>query len=87
MPENSSTMANTDLVNKGSQFFSFLFQEKKVNIQNILALIGFFIDRGSTLASSSDERELCFEAAKMYLIMICIPGSMAFRVFHRMLYM
>lgn len=90
MPENSSSTFNTDLLNKGdkgAKFWSFLFQEKKVNIQNLLALTGFFIDRGSTLASSFDERELCFEAAKMYLTMICIPGSMAFRVFHQMLYM
>ncbi|KAI9554187.1 hypothetical protein GHT06_019459 [Daphnia sinensis] len=87
MPENTSSTFNTDLLNKGAKFWSFLFQEKKLNIQNLLALTGFFIDRGSTLASSFDERELCFEAAKMYLTMICIPGSMAFRVFHQMLYM
>ncbi|XP_057375119.1 condensin-2 complex subunit D3-L-like [Daphnia carinata] len=87
MPENSSSTFNTSLLDKGAKFWGFLFQEKKVNIQNLLALTGFFIDRGSTLASSFDERELCFEAAKMYLTMICIPGSMAFRVFHQMLYM
>ena len=85
MPENTSAAVN--LTNNGSRFWSFLFQERKVNIHSLLALIGFFIDRGSTLSSSHEERQRCFEAAKMYFTMICIPGSMAFRVFHQMLYM
>jgi hypothetical protein len=75
MPENTSAAVNTNLTSNGSRFWSFLFQEKKVKIQSLLALIGFFIDRGSTLASSHEDRQRCFEAAKMYLTMICIPGN------------
>jgi hypothetical protein len=68
MPENTSAAVNINLTNNGFRFWSFLFQEKKVNIQSLLVLIGFFIDRGSTLSSTHEECQRCFEAAKMYLV-------------------
>ena len=84
--ENISTATNSH-TSKGAQFWGFLFQTEKINIQSFLALIGYFIDRGSNLASSNEERQRCFEAAKLYFTLICIPGSMAFRVYHEMLFM
>lgn len=83
--ELTSTLVGSQ-TNKGSKFWRFLFQESKVNIQSLLALIGFFIDRGCTLSSNSADRQRCFGAAELYLTMICIPGSMAFGVYHQMLF-
>lgn len=72
--------------NRGAQFWGFLFREEKIDAKSFLALVGFLIDRGSSLTSSAEEHQKCFLAAKLYLTMVCIPGSMAFGVFHQMLY-
>lgn len=73
--------------NRGAQFWGFLLNEQKLNLKSLQALLGFAIDRGCGLTCSTQERQLCFSAAKLYLTTICIPGSMAFGVFHQMLYM
>lgn len=77
---------NSQHSNNGAQFWSFLFRDQQIKLDNLLALIGFLVDKGSTLSSSNQEKKQCFEAAKLYLTMICVPGSMAFRVYHQMLF-
>lgn len=72
--------------NRGAQFWRFLFQEENIDIKGLLALMGYLVDRGSLLSSNAQDRNKCFLAAKLYLSMICIPGSMAFGVYHQMLY-
>ena len=78
--------AGAQASNRGSKFWGFILREEKLNIKSLLALLGYIIDRGSALTSSPEERNKCFTAAKLYLSIICIPGSMAFGVFHQMLY-
>lgn len=78
---------SADSSNRGSQLWKLLFQEEKINIDGLLALLGFFIDRGSPLSCDFiRDRERSFHAAKLYFAMISVPGSMAFRVFHQMLF-
>ena len=67
--------------------WSFLIQEEKLDLQSLIALLGYLIDKGNLLTSSTEDRERCFVAANLYLILICIPGSMAFRIYHQMLYL
>ena len=73
--------------NNGSSFWSFLLQEEKLDLQPLIALIGFLIDKGSVLSSCPEDQEKCFAAANLYLVLVCVPGSMAFRVYHQMLYL
>ena len=85
--ENSQHSHIARATSNGSSFWSFLIQEEKLDLQALLALLAFFIDRGSVLSSLSEDHEKGFAAANLYLVLICIPGSMAFRVYHQMLYL
>lgn len=88
--EATSTSINVPAVessNRGSQLWRFLFQEEKLNIDSLLAVLGFLMDRGCSLSCDFiRDRERCFHAANLYFAMISVPGSMAFRVFHQMLF-
>ena len=73
--------------NNDARFWNFLFQEEKFDLQRLQALLGFLLEKGSRLSCQSEDRQRCFSAANFYLTLISIPGSMAFNVFHEMLYL
>ena len=85
--ENSHQINSAQPTCNQSSFWSFLIQDEKLDLQSLVALLAFLIDKGSLLTSLPEEREKCFAAANLYLVLICIPGSMAFRVYHQMLYL
>ena len=82
---NVSTVNNSSASNQEARLWSHLFPEDTLN--KFLALLGFFIDKGGLLTSDAQDRQKCFAAAKLYLTLISMPGSMAFRIFHQVLYM
>lgn len=80
-----SSVNNSSASNLEARLWSQLFPEQTSN--SFLALLGFFIEKGGLITSNSQDRQKCFAAAKLYLTIISMPGSMAFRIFHQVLYM
>ena len=82
---NGSSVNNSSASNQEARLWSQLFPEQTLN--TFLALLGFYIEKGGVLTSNSQDRQKCFAAAKLYLTVVSMPGSMAFRIFHQVLYM
>ena len=71
----------------GAKFWAHLMQRESCSIESLVALVGCLIDKGSAPTSVPEAQERCFAAASLYLTLICVPGSMAFKAFHKMLYL
>lgn len=72
----------------GAKFWGYLMQKDNFNIHSLVALVGFLIDKGAECQTSQpDTQEKCFAAADLYLTLVCVPGAMAFKIFHKMLYL
>lgn len=55
-------------------------------IKTLVALLFYFIEKGLRLESSSSEREMCFKATNLYFLLLALPGSGAFEIFHAVLF-
>ncbi len=59
----------------------FYFRYKK-----LLALLFYLLDRGQRLESRAFERDQCCRAAGLYFVLLSLPGSGAFSIFHPVLF-
>ena len=59
----------------------------RIKIKNLMALMCYYVHVGQKYDASQAERGLCCQAACLYFLILCIPGSNAFRVFHPVLYL
>lgn len=60
---------------------------KILNIKFMLAFFSYYIHKGQRYDSNEDDRELGIHSSSMYLLLLSIPGSNAFRVFHPVLFL
>ncbi len=63
-------------------FVTILFCRYK----KLLALLFYLLDRGQRLDCRSFERDHCCRAASLYFVLLSIPGSGAFSIFHPVLF-
>lgn len=52
----------------------------------LIGLLFYFLDRGQKLNASAEDREFCLKATSLYFILLGVPGSGAFKIFHPVLY-
>lgn len=57
-----------------------------LNVRGLLAMLGYIIKAGQHAETDDDSRQACLEATSLYLMLLTIPGSNAFRVYHPNLY-
>lgn len=57
-----------------------------INVRSLLAMLGYIIKAGQHAETDHDSREACLEATSLYLMLLTVPGSTAFRVYHSNLY-
>lgn len=56
------------------------------DLKGLMALMFYYCSRGQRYDARETERELGIQAASLYFLLLCIPGSNAFRVFHPVMY-
>ena len=54
--------------------------------KKLIALLFYLLDRGQRLEAKSFEREQCCRAAGLYFVLLSLPGSGAFSIFHPVLF-
>lgn len=57
-----------------------------INVRRLLAMLGYIMKAGQHAETDDDSREACLEATSLYLMLLTVPGSNAFRVYHPNLY-
>ena len=60
--------------------------EQNIKYKVLVALLYHYLERGLEMASGEQERNLAIQAAGLYLVLLGIPGSGAFKIFHPVLY-
>ncbi|KAK7068040.1 hypothetical protein SK128_002160, partial [Halocaridina rubra] len=65
----------------------WILLSENVNVKALKGLLFFFIHRGQRYDAREEDRELGIKAASLYFLLLCVPGSNAFRIFHPVLYM
>ncbi|XP_076046564.1 chromosome associated protein D3 [Oratosquilla oratoria] len=81
----TSDSNNADEYSRYSKFWIDL--SENTNTKSLLALMFFYIHRGQRYDAKEEGRELGVQASSLYFLLLCVPGSSAFRIFHPVLYL
>ncbi|XP_076289240.1 condensin-2 complex subunit D3 isoform X2 [Lasioglossum baleicum] len=57
-----------------------------IKVRALLAILGYIMQSGQGKEADDDSRQACLYATNLYFILLAIPGSSAFNVFHPNLY-
>ncbi|GAA6088976.1 condensin-2 complex subunit D3 [Tachysurus ichikawai] len=63
-----------------------LFGENGMSVKSLVAVLACFILGAKTKSSSVEQRRYSLQAASLYLLLLRIPGSVANKVFHQILF-
>ncbi|KAM9449550.1 condensin-2 complex subunit D3 [Clarias gariepinus] len=63
-----------------------VFGENEVSVKSLIAVLASFILGAKSKTSSVEQRRHALQAASLYLLLLRIPGSVANRVFHQILF-
>ncbi|XP_062864703.1 condensin-2 complex subunit D3 [Trichomycterus rosablanca] len=63
-----------------------VFGENDVSVRSLMALLASFILGAKTKSPSVEQRRHSLQAASLYLLLLKIPGSIANKVFHQILF-
>ena len=66
--------------------FWTIMTEQNMKFKVLVALLYHYLERGQKMASGDQERQLAIQAAGLYLVLIGLPGSETFEIFHPGLY-
>lgn len=69
-----------------SEFSWHALMVLNINVRGLLAMLGYIMKTGQHAETDEDSRQACLEATSLYLMLLTIPGSNAFRVYHPNLY-
>ncbi|XP_076054806.1 condensin-2 complex subunit D3-L-like isoform X2 [Oratosquilla oratoria] len=82
---NADNNVENDQVSRYSKFWVNL--SENTNTKSLLALLFFYIHRGQRYDAKEEAREVGIQASSLYFLLLCVPGSSAFRLFHPVLYL
>lgn len=57
-----------------------------VKVRALLAVLGYVMKSGQRREADEDSRQSCLYATNLYFVLLAVPGSSAFNVFHPNLY-
>ncbi|XP_030643580.1 condensin-2 complex subunit D3 [Chanos chanos] len=63
-----------------------VFGENEISAKSLVALLSYFILAAKTKTPSVEQRLYALQAASLYLLLLKIPGSVANKVFHQILF-
>uniref|UniRef100_A0AAQ6IKW9 Condensin-2 complex subunit D3 n=1 Tax=Anabas testudineus TaxID=64144 RepID=A0AAQ6IKW9_ANATE len=69
-----------------SQSIWAVLGESGVSVKSLVAVLSFFVLAGKAKAASVQQRVSALHAASLYLLLLGIPGSIANKVFHEVLF-
>ncbi|XP_011689706.1 PREDICTED: condensin-2 complex subunit D3-like [Wasmannia auropunctata] len=79
--------ANEELRESHAEFSWQALMILDINVRGLLAMLGYVMKAGQQHAETDEEsRQACLEATSLYLMLLTIPGSNAFGVYHPNLY-
>ena len=58
-----------------------------VKMKSLMGLICYYVNTGQHYDAKQEDRDLASYASSLYFLILCVPGSNAFRVFHPVLYL
>uniref|UniRef100_A0A0K2TBV8 NonSMC condensin II complex, subunit D3 [Callithrix jacchus] n=1 Tax=Lepeophtheirus salmonis TaxID=72036 RepID=A0A0K2TBV8_LEPSM len=59
---------------------------QNIKYKSLIALLYYLMHQGQNLSASEEDRDLCIESSSLYFLLLSLPGSGAFKVFHAVLY-
>lgn len=77
--------ASTSLYSTNSSFWTALIQ-RGVKYKSLIALLFYYMEKGHKFDATPLLRSTCLKATSFYFILLGIPGSGAFKIFHPVLY-
>ncbi|XP_043472242.1 condensin-2 complex subunit D3-like [Leptopilina heterotoma] len=57
-----------------------------INVRALLAFLGYIMKSGQKIGADEDSRQCCLRACSLYLMLLAVPGSTVYQVFHPHLY-
>lgn len=57
-----------------------------INVRALLAFLGYIMKIGQKIGADEDSRQCCLRACSLYLMLLAVPGSTVYQVFHPHLY-
>ncbi|XP_064083333.1 LOW QUALITY PROTEIN: condensin-2 complex subunit D3-L-like [Macrobrachium nipponense] len=69
----------------GTRFWAALAAES-LSVKGLKAFLFYFLHKGQRYGAKEEDRECAIRACSLYFLLLCVPGSNAFRVFHPVLY-
>uniref|UniRef100_A0A2P2I5C0 Condensin-2 complex subunit D3-like n=1 Tax=Hirondellea gigas TaxID=1518452 RepID=A0A2P2I5C0_9CRUS len=72
-------------INTSNRFWIEIARIAKV--KNLMSLVFYYVQAGQRYNAKEEDRELGTQAASLYFLILCVPGSNAFRIFHPVLYL
>lgn len=85
---NTSMMSETTELEERDMLSKFWVDLAKISkIKNLLAFVFYYVHTGQRYDAREEDRDLGVQAASLYFLLLCVPGSNAFRVFHPVLYL
>lgn len=57
-----------------------------INVRGLLATLGYIMKTGQCAKTDEDSGQACLEATRLYLMLLTVPGSNAFGIYHPNLY-
>ncbi|XP_042229630.1 condensin-2 complex subunit D3-like isoform X2 [Homarus americanus] len=84
--EKRLSFTNLD-VNEDTTLHTRFWIDLSEDVKGLLALLFYYSYRGQRYDAKEADRELGIQAASLYFLLLSIPGSNAFRVFHPVLYL
>merc|ERR1719318_1537302 len=81
--EEDNTSQSISLYRAG---FWTIMTEQNIKYKVLVALLYHYMERGQEMASGEVERQLAIQAAGLSLVLLGLPGSGAFKIFHPVLF-
>ncbi len=82
---NASAASGAASAGVRSGYWSMLL-ERGISYKALISLIFHFMYRGQKIEASAAERELALKATSLYFVLLSVPGSGAYKIFHPVLY-
>lgn len=81
----SGHLENSVSMSSNSSFWSNLIQNG-IRYKALIALLFYYMETGQKFEATSRMRNYCLKSTSLYFVLLGVPGSGAFKIFHPVLY-
>ncbi|KAK8371964.1 hypothetical protein O3P69_011983 [Scylla paramamosain] len=88
LTDDNHRMSNSTLTTEDDddRLHTRFWTELSDDLKKLMTLLFYYCYRGQRYDAREAEREFGIQAASLYFLVLCVPGSNAFRVFHPVMY-